>query len=771
MKLSLAWIFDHILDVRLQDVSVDKLIQKLSTSTAEIDSYCKVSFDLSAFALAELKSIEKGQALFFMPEMQKEVRLPLRPDAVLDGLYLVRREGEKVSYATVLDFHGEKEGLMPALYVPASDKEGLWKASLQKEDYIITIDNKSLTHRPDLWGHRGFAREIAALLSVTLVPEDQLIASRLVKNYEQTGVIDGLTLRIDAQPVCDRFAALTLNHVSNVSSIPFVAQRLVLVGGKPVNAIVDATNYVMYDLGQPLHAFDGLAIKEAQLKARMAKPSERIELLDGTVLELNEKDCVIADSTKPLALAGVMGGSYAAVRTSSVRIVVEGAHFRPVAIRRSSIEHKKRTEASSRFEKGLDPNQNVTALMRFLYLIKAWGIKADSSPDIVSLGLPAVERTITVTHEYITKKIGSALLPEDVRATLSKLGFGVQEKFLSSGIEYTILVPTFRQGDIRLREDAVEEVARLIGYSNIHATVPARLMRPVDNHVVNRIRALKNHCAFSLGMHEIASYPFYDEDFLRVLGFKPDQDIELNNPVSQNARRLIASLVPHLIKAVTMNKTQAHDVRFFEWNRLWSLEKESIREGSSLSFIWHSAQQPNFYEFKAAVSSLFDLIGASIEWVKPTGEIPFWYSPNQIAALFCDRQHVGYVGIGSTKVEEIAGFTCIAELDGTFLKQFAKPRVQVQQLLKYPCTELDVSIFIPVEMTVSELERAIYNEDERIRHVQLVDYYERSEWFAQRAITLRYRLCDADKTLTKDEIDEVSSRVSERLRQKGATIR
>lgn len=772
MKLSLAWIFDHILDVRWQDVPVDKLMHKLSTSTAEIESYCKISFDLDAYALAEIKSVQANQAFLFIPEWQKEVRLPLRSDGVLDSWYLVKRQGQDITYATALDFYGEKDGLLPALFVPESDRGGLWKASCEKEDYLITIDNKSLTHRADLWGHRGFAREVAALLSVQLMPEDRLITSRLIKSYEHKGTTSDLTVSIAAPHICDRFATLTLNSVYNAPSLPFVAQRLIRVGGRPINAIVDGTNYVMYDLGQPLHAFDGVAIQGGSLVARTAKEGERIELLDGTVVELSEKDCVIADSHQPLALAGVMGGAYAAVRTASVKVVVEGAHFSPSAIRRTALEYKKRTEASSRFEKGLDPNQNVIALMRFLYLMQTWGIKVESAPDIISLGLPATTRTITVTHEYITKKIGSALLPEEVRATVSKLGFGIQEKFLSSGIEYTIVVPTFRLGDVKLREDIVEEIARLVGYSAIHATLPARMVKPGDNHRVNRIRALKNHCAFALGMHEIASYPFYDEEFLRVLDWKPNQEIELSNPVSQYSRRLIGSLVPHLIKAVTINTPHMHDVRFFEWNRIWSLEKDTPCEQQSLGLIWYNTRAAlNFYELKAELSSLFDLIGAPIEWLKPTHEVPAWYSPYQTAALFFKERHIGYAGIGSSKVEEVAGCTFIAELDGSFLQEYVKPTVQVQPILKYPCTELDVSLFIPVEMTVRELEELIYAIDERIRDVQLVDYYERAEWFSQRAVTLRYKLCDAHKTLTKEEIDQVSNCVAQQLRQKGATVR
>lgn len=782
MKLSLTWIFDHIQNITWQSVDISKLIERFNNTTAEIESCDKISFNLDSFGLAFLTQQKDEQLVLYCPEWNSTFTLPSRKDAGPQTFYLVKRENKQYRYATLHDFHGEKEDFMPPLGCSQELMQGRWKDACVKEDYVIEIDNTSLTHRPDLWSHRGIAREIAALLDAALVPEEDFLVQRVIKSYERrTGITDDnpLTLEIDEPALCDRFAGLFLSSIDNSLSLPFVAQRLTCVGARPLNALVDATNYVMYDIGQPMHAFDAATFTSTTIKATRGHEKQQLELLDGQVITLTSTDCIIAQGNQPIALAGIMGGARSSVSLSTKQVLVESAHFDPAGIRRSSIRHKKRTEASSRFEKGLDPNQNTTALMRFLGVLNTWGIAYQASKEIVSLGHLAQERTLTISHEFIEKKIGIKIQSREIVSIVSKLGFGVHESISDEGQLYTITVPTYRLRDIVIQDDLVEEIVRCVGYDTIHYRVPLHAFQPVDNQDVFRIRDIKRHCAFALGMHEVASYPLYDEEFLRVLDWQPSLAVEVANAPSEHRRRMVTSLIPHLFKALSVNSGQQQPLRFFEWSKVWKQHNDRIDEQYALAAVWYDPDKDiDFYTIKTDIMSLFGMLGMPVTWQKrapmpsQSGSLA-WSHPYQTAQLQHDSTIIGYAGMVSPVFLSriVSGNAFVLELDGEFLRDYKKPPVHVRPLSKYPCTELDISVLAPFEITVADLEAAITRSDSRIRDIYLVDYYEKHEWHAQRSVTLRYKLCDESKTVTKEDIDKVTRAVQASMKAIGVTVR
>lgn len=779
MKLSLAWVFDHIA-ANWRDLSFDEFIHQFNSTIAEVDFHVKVTFDLDSLAVGQVTNI--GDNVFvFVPEWNKECALPLRKDVQIGHYYLIKKDKKTYQFARLGDFASEKEGLLPPVWVPESQLKGEWKATCEREDYILTLDNKSLTHRPDLWGHRGFAREVATMLDVEMVPEDIFLIPRIIKNYEtatpQTKD-NPVALSLEAPEYCSRLAGLYVHDVAYRSSLIHPAQRLARIDALPLDALVDATNYVMYDMGQPMHAFDADVITENELSVRVAKAGQKLTLLDGETITLDASDCVIVaghgDQSKVLSLAGVMGGKESGIKASTTNVLVESAHFNPVAIRKSAMRHKKRTEASARFEKGLDPNQNTTALMRYLFLLDAWGVPHKAASEIVSIGVLAKERTIEMSLDFVSKKIGTNVSEGVIKRIIQRLGFGVQE----NAKNFIITVPTFRLRDASIKEDIVEEIARFFGYNSIGHHMPTRTMKPLSHERVERIREIKRQCAFGSSMHELSSYPLYDEEFLRTLSWQPENAPELSNPVSENWHRLVTSLVPHLLKALKINSTVQQTTGFFEWARVWRQDGDKVIERKALAMLWYSPQgEIDFYDAKTKCDALGTALGVPIAWqasMQKTSSFNAWYHPFQTAHLVCDDQIIGTAGkISPFFLQSVIdhGDAFIVEFDGDFLESYRHPEYRMHPLSKYPSTHLDMSMFVPVTVSVAMLESTIVAADARIRDVYPIDYYEKSDWEAFRSVTMRYVVVDDFKTLTKDEIDEIAHNVIEAVKRLGVTVR
>ena len=371
MKLSIAWLFDHI-QGNWRSFEIDEVVAKIIETVAEVDAIETISLTVNAMALAHSMQVIDDTIVLTCPEWKKECTLPWRKDHVIGSWYMIVREGRNsFRWATLVDAGSTKEGLVPAVWCHENELKGLWKEHAEINDFVITIDNKSITHRPDLWGHRGFAREIAAIYGLEMVPEDNLLAHIPIRHYERQAPITTtfpLEVTIEDPVRCKRLAVFNIPKISYKASLLPMAFRLARIDARPHDALVDMTNYVMYDLGQPMHIFDAAAIA-TNFMARRAEEGEKILTLDGDSLTLTTYDLVIADGDKALALAGVMGGKESSVHSQTTAVIVEAASFDAATIRSTAARYKKRTEASMRFEKSLDQNQNTYAIERFVKLL------------------------------------------------------------------------------------------------------------------------------------------------------------------------------------------------------------------------------------------------------------------------------------------------------------------------------------------------------------------------------------------------------------------
>jgi phenylalanyl-tRNA synthetase beta chain len=342
---------------------------------------------------------------------------------------------------------------------------------------------------------------------------------------------------------------------------------------------------------------------------------------------------------------------------------------------------------------------------------------------------------------------------------------------------YTIAVPTFRATkDVKISEDIVEEVGRYVGYDTLPRVMPSLQLRPSDLHKTYTIRAIKSFFSYGLMMHELYGYSFFDESVLRELVWQPTDFVAIKNPISENYTRLVTTLQPHLLKAVGENSTHHTVLRFFEWGRVWHMQGEDIIEQKSVSGIFFDqAGSVDFYAGKALLMRMFNEIHMDVTWISNDGVDFSWSSPHQTAILMHDGKRIGVAGMVEDSVVQslspAGGAAFIFEINADYLLEYKRPLIRFEPLSKYPSVRRDVSILITVAVTTDTLTKMIKAIDKRIEAVTLIDFFTKPEWKDQKAMTFHVEMCDKDKTLISDEVEELWSRVVAQLEQQGAVIR
>lgn len=780
MKLSLSWIFDHIA-TSWKDHDIAALINQFNNTTAEIEGYEFITTDLSAFTLVKIDAIQEDTIVGISDELRETIQLPLRPDAQRGMFFLIKKNKKTWHWAQGQDFFSAKEGFLPNLWVAQADCAGLWKNNFEKEDYSITIKNTSITHRPDLWCHRGVARECAALLECQLLDEKHFLTDYPVtycNEFEYSLAKNSFVLERQTEK-CKRVAALYLSHITPFPSLLPIAHRLLRVDSRAINGIVDITNYSMFDIGQPMHAFDTAKLGGKKIFIKLAKGDQKLVLLDGQEITVTNDNVVIDNGSKPVSLAGIMGGLESSVDNTTQSIIIESANFEASSIRRTAQQHKLRTESSTRFEKSLDPLQVVAALLRFLHLLDTYKISYTCQGEIICLGKDIPTGTVEVAHDFIEKKLGVVVAQEFITHTLERLGFDVTVR-TEKPLLYSIKVPSWRgTKDPVIREDIVEEVGRYFGYDNIPAQLPALVMKPCPDVQFQKKYMIKQNLALLASAYEVYNYALYDEEFLKIIHWVPEQTLQIKNYISEHMIRLVTSLIPNLFKTIYNNRAQDTILNFFEWNKVWPCSKQpsnsDVQEQSSLAGIFYNEKKSvDFYEKKDQLSMLLKIMGIDVVWQKAdhTNLAP-WYHPYKTALLYYKSHYIGTAGSVNPGfiAEFLPGDAFIFELNGDALLSSNPEQVIFEPLPKYQDTWRDISMLIPLNLTVQQLCDAIIKTSSTIFHVALVDFFQKEEWHDKRSVTVRFFARDADKTLSTEDIDQIYEQVVKILVPLGVEIR
>ena len=665
---------------------------------------------------------------------------------------------------------------------------------LKLKDVIFTVDNKSITNRPDLWSHYGVAREVAAFLNTRMKKYDanlQINANPRIAN--DTNV--DLNVKVEDFKLCSRYMAVAIGGIVIEPSPEWLQERLVAAGVRPINNIVDITNYIMMDLGQPLHAFDmariaaGKNSEKCNIVVRKAKKAEMIKTLDGEKRELDQNMLVIADSQEPVAIAGIMGGVGSEISDNTETIVIESANFDFISIRKTASRLGLRTEASMRFEKALDPNLCELALARAVQLIIKICPRARVVSDVKDEKKFSLNQgPLTVSTAWLRQRVGKDIKIEKIIDILTRLGFIVlaDKKPAAGDDDYhiKIKVPTWRATrDVSINEDIVEEVARIYGYGAITPIMPKVAMRaPKMDAAGQYARQLKNILSGGAGMTEVYNYSFVGEEQLTKLGLDHTKHIRIANPIAAHHTLLRQNLAPNLINAVKANQAKHEDIRLFEIGRVFlaDMNGEEDRGGDTdgklpyqekrLGLAAANNEAAGLSEIKGIVEYALAGFGLSLIW-QEIEAVPAWADPAKSAKIIVNQVMIGLVGVLAKKAQKQSGLKkeiALAEISLPELFKVIKAHSvrKYQAYAKYPPVTRDLAFVVDEKILYNDIRKEIINFHDYIQAVELFDVYQGSKLGPGKKNLAFHIIYQADRTLSAKEVDEMQEQLIQKLAEK-----
>lgn len=652
--------------------------------------------------------------------------------------------------------------------------------ALKLDDAILEVDHKSMTHRPDLWGHYGLARDLAAILKIKIADYETkpIKAGRKVK----------LEVEIKDKDKCRRYMGVVVDNVKVGPSPEWLSRQLEAVGVRSINNIVDITNYIMLELGQPMHAFDWREVKGGKIIVETAKKGEKFTTLDGQERKLDEEMLLIKDTKRAVALAGVMGGQNSEIKDDTSTILFESANFKSSNVRQTSMKLGLRSESSARFEKSLDPLLAEMAIKKAVELTLEFCPEAKVASKVVDENFyDFKELEIELDLAWLNRQLGTEIAEEEVIGILERLQFAVKEK---KGI-LTVGVPSWRATkDITLPEDLAEEVARLYGYDNIQPAMPlVSLSVPEINQERQTERRIKNILTGSLAFSESCNYSFVDKSKVGYFGFTPAEHIALKNYLSEEQSLLRTSLIPGLTNNVVDNLRFYDSFQIFEIGRVF-LKKpgEDLKGvGSEDKLPWqHKAlsgvivkkgDSEPFYLVKSAIESLLEQLGVAYYFQKPDYALPAWIEKTRVLEVMIKGKPVGSIGelSGRTRasfgLEPAVGYF---ELDFTELAAMVEDNKKYQELPKYPAVLRDLSILVGAGTKWEDIKKAVKKTGgDLIQNIELFDVYSGGKIEAgKRSLAFHLEFRSPERTLSAEEVENLTKAIVRELESKfGAAVR
>ncbi len=656
---------------------------------------------------------------------------------------------------------------------------------LNKNDVILEIDNKSLTHRPDCWGHYGIAREMSAIFGTKLKPYEKAV--KLAKTTHGTSP---LKIQIHDKDICPRFTACIVKNIKVKESPEWLKETLTKIGIRPVNNIVDVTNYVMVELGQPLHAYDRHTVATDMLDIRYAHADEQLETIDHRHHKLNKEDPIITNTKHPLTIAGVMGGAYSEISDSTTEIILESANWQPATVRKASQRHGLRTDAVQRFEKSLDPEMTLPAILRAIALIQKIYPKAELEGSIVDeYTHKNPTKIITIDPQKIQEKIGTAISTPDIITLLKRLQFNVKS-LSGKPKKLEITVPSFRATkDINSEDDILEEVARLHGYEKIQPTLPSLPIKlPQENTQRKLEHQTRNVLSHKLGLSEVYNYSFYSKDELAACNLPEDLHLKLENYLSSEQTHLRISLIPNLLKNLQSNLRFTQEIGIYEIGRSYTEEheffpREEIIVTGALTSQTHESP---FLAVKGIIDALASELSLTTQdWERGTAFAPTAH-PNRYIELKTTEESLenqpGFARVYQlhplvAQHYELPVTTAIFEVNLTHLltqKQAEKiGEKRYAPIPKYPGIEIDIAVLIDKTIPAGTLQKAIHAANKNlIQHVNLFDHYEGQNIEpTKKSLAYRILLQSSERTLTEEDLNTTQKTITDAIQQLGGTIR
>jgi len=633
-----------------------------------------------------------------------------------------------------------------------------------KPDHIIEVDNKSLTHRPDLWGHYGMAREVAAITKDKLL--DPVPPQPLPDSHAPVRVT------VQDHALCPRYSALVFENVTVKPSPLWLQYRLHAIGLNAINNVVDVTNLILAELPQPMHAFDldklhgdklhGDEVHGPEIIVRHARPGEKLAALNGETYELDPSVLVIADPECAIALAGVIGGADSAISETTTRIVLESACFNATSVRKTSSKLKLRTDASIRFEKSQDPENTLRGLRHALALLE------EVSPGIRLVGgvADAWQRKpepppIELPLDWADRRLGTAVPAGEVRDILESLEFKIEQV---APRMFSVHVPSWRATkDVTIKDDLVEEVGRMIGYDSIVPTPPlspARVPPANPNRDLHRVREM----AAAQGFTEVYNYSFVSEEQARAFDLDPADLVQVTNPIVSDQNFLRPSLLPGIWKNIRDNARNFDSFRLFEIGR----EIHPSREDDHFVAAIYAKDdgKAGLMELKRLAECLLPgvIVGSYpargyehpqraahlLYYDKPVSELPF-----EVGRLF--EFHPKMIETGRAAVLDL-------DLSQIFDFQDRLESARYQPLRRFPTSAFDVTVAVPARTSIGEVQAAIPRPAE-ILSVEFLREFILPD--GRRSLSYRITAGASDRTLSSEDAGAIRASVIEALTRFG----
>jgi len=553
-------------------------------------------------------------------------------------------------------------------------------------------------------------------------------------------------------------------------------------GMRPINNIVDITNYVMAEIGEPMHAFDRKKLDGNDIIVRMAKENEKLTTLDNTEIDLTVDDIVIADKKNPIALAGVMGGGNSEIDENTTEIILEAANFDAVTIRKTAHKFDIRTDAAARFEKSLSPELTIDAILRCYELIKLVLPEAKATSDIADLfPNPTKDITIEITTDLIRKNLGEDIPDERILSILTALDYKIENK---DG-NLVIKVPHYRATkDISIPVDIVEEVGRVYGYDNIKPISP---LTPCETPTKNQFRifenSIKNFISNNEKMIEVSNYSFTGETILNRLEINEDKELRLKNPLSVEHDRLRRSIIPNIIENITLNQKYNESFRIYEMGRIYlkdeRLSPDLVNENFRLTGAVYSkkSETPIFYDAKNTVNSLFDFLRVKkVKLIPCVDSLPSFAHPGRSMSIEIEKKVAGYIFElhPKTKTEfNITGEAAIFDIDLNILFDAERKDKKFEELQKFPEVPFEISVVTEKQTYVKDIVSVIEKSEQNlIREIEIISIYEGEQIpLDKKSVSIKIVFGAKNKTLSPEEIEALQNKIIKKLDNKGFSLR
>lgn len=785
MLLSMNWICDF---VDLSGLDRLELINKFSLSTAEVEN--EIFFkgrDISGIVCAEILSVEehpKSRKLHLLKVDAGEAE----PVDVVCGAPNVR-VGMKTAFAKLgaqigditiaprelagytsngmccsereLGISDSGDGIMELeCDIPVGCD---LKSVFDIDDIVFEVDNKSLTNRPDLWGHYGIAREFAALAGRELKTPETVDLSA----YDSLERVD---LKIE-DPLCYRYSCLRFEGITRHESPVNMKIRLHYCGMRALNFLADLTNYMMLELGQPMHAFDSRRVEKIRVR-RFDEPFE-FTTLDGVSRSCDENTLMICNGETPVAIAGIMGGLDSEIVDDTSSLTLESATFDAASIRKSTVRLSHRTDASNRYEKSLDPELTVLAIARFVKLL----CDADSGAVVTSALTDEYvkhydEVSLDFDKAFVDRYTGIEISNDTIVKTLRALGFGVT----LDGEHFNVSVPSWRATkDVTIKADIIEEITRIYGYDNFDVHTARAPLYPVRAQVERSDEdRIKDILVKRFSLHELHSYVWAYYDEYRALGIDIEKNVDLVNATNPNIKTLRRSVIPTQLCQLKTNTAFAPALGVFEIGRVVNGLREDgmCDEHKQLAITLYSKTESTeelYFKLRDMLAVIADDIKhESLEFKKGSAAHSYEH-PKNLNEIICAGRTVGRIGIVAPNVArniDKKASIVFAELDTEVFAEIANRSISYDVPSRFPEIELDLSFVSDSYRPIAE---AVAAENcPLIKKISVADIYADENG---KSITVRLLFSHPERTLTKEEVLEVVGHVTDRLEKEGIALK